>query len=41
MILIATGRKPFTEGLNLNGVGIELNHYGQIKTDEISIEIPT
>ena len=34
VILVATGRKPFTEGLNLSGAGIELNHYGQIKTDE-------
>ena len=34
VILVATGRKPFTEGLNLNGAGIEVNHYGQIKTDE-------
>ena len=34
VILVATGRKPFTEGLNLNGAGIELNHYGQIRTDE-------
>ena len=34
VILVATGRKPFTEGLNLSGANIELNHYGQIKTDE-------
>ena len=34
VVLVATGRKPFTEGLNLSGAGIELNHYGQIKTDE-------
>ena len=34
LILVATGRKPFTEGLNLSGANIELNHYGQIKTDE-------
>ena len=34
VILVATGRKPFTDGLNLSGANIELNHYGQIKTDE-------
>ena len=34
VILVATGRKPFTEGLNLSGANIKLNHYGQIKTDE-------
>ena len=34
IILVATGRKPFTEGLNLKKVGIELNQFGQIITDE-------
>ena len=34
VILVATGRRPFTDGLNLSGANIELNHYGQIKTDE-------
>ena len=34
IILVATGRKPFTEGLDLKKVGVELNQYGQIITDE-------
>ncbi|MFL2801938.1 MAG: dihydrolipoyl dehydrogenase [Paracoccaceae bacterium] len=34
IILVATGRKPFTEGLNLEKVGIELNEQGQIVTDK-------
>ena len=34
VILVATGRKPFTDGLNLSGANIKLSHYGQIKTDE-------
>ena len=34
IILVATGRKPFTDGLNLKKVGIELNQFGQIMTDE-------
>ena len=34
IILVATGRKPFTGGLNLKKVGIELNQFGQIITDE-------
>ncbi len=34
IILVATGRRPFTDGLNLKKVGIELNQFGQIMTDE-------
>ncbi len=34
IILIATGRKPFTDGLNLKKAGIELNEFGQIITDK-------
>ena len=34
IILVATGRKPFTHGLNLKKAGIELNQFGQILTDE-------
>ena len=34
IILVATGRNPFTDGLNLKKVGIELNQFGQILTDE-------
>jgi dihydrolipoamide dehydrogenase len=33
-VLVATGRKPFTEGLGLEGAGGELLPRGQIKTDE-------
>ena len=32
-ILLATGRTPNIEKLNLNGLGIKLNEYGFIKTD--------
>jgi dihydrolipoamide dehydrogenase len=32
-VLVATGRKPFTEGLGLDAVGVELLPRGQIKTD--------
>ena len=34
IILVATGRKPFTDGLNLKKIGIELNEQGQIVTDK-------
>ena len=34
IILVSTGRKPFTEGLKLKEVGIEINQQGQIVTDE-------
>ena len=33
IILVSTGRKPFTEGLNLKDVGVEINKNGQIVTD--------
>ncbi|MFQ1699310.1 dihydrolipoyl dehydrogenase [Loktanella agnita] len=32
-VLVATGRKPFTEGLGLADLGVELSERGQIKTD--------
>ena len=32
--LIAIGRKPFTEGLNLNATGLETNKVGQIEVNE-------
>ena len=34
IILVSTGRKPFTEGLKLKEVGIEINQQGQIVTDK-------
>ncbi|MEQ8898016.1 MAG: dihydrolipoyl dehydrogenase [Roseovarius sp.] len=34
VVLVATGRKPFTDGLGLDALGIELTKTGQIKTDE-------
>ncbi|MFZ5964041.1 dihydrolipoyl dehydrogenase [Thalassococcus sp. BH17M4-6] len=33
-VLVATGRKPFTEGLGLDALGIEMTERGQIKTDD-------
>jgi dihydrolipoamide dehydrogenase len=32
-VLVATGRKPFTDGLGLADLGIEVSERGQIKTD--------
>ncbi len=32
-VLVATGRKPFTDGLGLDALGIEMTERGQIKTD--------
>lgn len=32
--LVAVGRRPYTEGLNLEGVGIKLDDRGRILTDE-------
>ena len=32
-VLVATGRKPFTDGLGLAELGIEMSERGQIKTD--------
>ncbi|GAB4265675.1 MAG: dihydrolipoyl dehydrogenase [Pararhodobacter sp.] len=34
IVLVATGRKPFTKGLGLDGLGVELTERGQIKTDK-------
>jgi len=34
VVLVATGRKPFTEGLGLDSLGVEMTKHGQIKTDD-------
>lgn len=34
LVLYATGRRPMTDGLNLEGLGIELNPNGTIKVDD-------
>ncbi|WP_118133313.1 dihydrolipoyl dehydrogenase [Oceanicella sp. SM1341] len=31
VVLLATGRRPFTEGLGLDGVGVEMTERGQVK----------
>ena len=33
VVLVATGRKPFTDGLGLADLGVEMRERGQIKTD--------
>ena len=33
VVLVATGRRPFTEGLGLQDVGVEMTNRGQVKTD--------
>ncbi|AXI56168.1 dihydrolipoyl dehydrogenase [Sulfitobacter sp. JL08] len=33
-VLLATGRKPYTDGLGLDALGVEMSERGMIKTDE-------
>lgn len=32
-VLVATGRRPFTDGLGLEALGVEMSERGQVKTD--------
>ncbi|WEX09900.1 dihydrolipoyl dehydrogenase [Chelativorans sp. AA-79] len=34
IVLVATGRKPYTEGLGLEEAGVEVDERGRVKTDE-------
>jgi dihydrolipoamide dehydrogenase len=34
VVLVATGRKPFTDGLGLEALGVEMDKRGQIRTDD-------
>jgi dihydrolipoamide dehydrogenase len=33
IVLVATGRKPYTDGLGLEALGVEISERGQVKTD--------
>ncbi|MEM6847791.1 MAG: dihydrolipoyl dehydrogenase [Pseudomonadota bacterium] len=34
VVLVSIGRKPFTDGLGLDGVGVEMDEKGRVKTDD-------
>jgi dihydrolipoamide dehydrogenase len=40
VVLVATGRKPFTEGLGLDALGIKMTERGQIAQDSYRTNIP-
>jgi dihydrolipoamide dehydrogenase len=40
VVLVATGRKPFTEGLGLDALGLKLTDRGQIATDHWKTSVP-
>ena len=39
-VLVATGRRPFTAGLGLEALGVEMLPRGQIKTDHFATSVP-
>ena len=34
VVLVSTGRRPYTEGLGLESMGIEMDRLGRVVTDE-------
>jgi len=40
VVLVATGRKPFTEGLGLDGLGLDMTKHGQIATKAGQTSVP-
>ncbi len=40
VVLVATGRRPYTEGLGLDALGIKMTERGQIATDHWKTSIP-
>ncbi|PID37326.1 MAG: dihydrolipoyl dehydrogenase [Rhodobacterales bacterium] len=40
VVLVATGRKPFTEGLGLDALGVQMTERGQIATDHWKTSVP-